>query len=152
MLQDLTVRTPRGSVDLVPYLRRLGVLPGPDAPMTWGEGPAAMVALRDRGYTDEEIARAVNSSSVRVREVLARADDPAPSVERVSSTDPAQRARQDRERLRAERVLDGDRWVHPDAPHGTPSGAARYGCQCVPCRAAQCAQQQRQRQARREAA
>jgi hypothetical protein len=50
----------------------------------------------------------------------------------------------------AERELDGDRWVHPRAEHGTANGYNNYGCRCAPCSAAQAgaARERRQRTGR----
>lgn len=39
-----------------------------------------------------------------------------------------------RKRRHSERVRIDGRWVHPDAPHGTPHGRVSYGCRCEECR------------------
>lgn len=41
--------------------------------------------------------------------------------------------RKSRKARRAERVLEGNRWVHPGAKHGTISGYNNYTCRCVLC-------------------
>ena len=144
MLDDLTVRTRHGAVDLVPFLRRDA---GEDSELPDWEKPAAAVALRGRGWTIHRVARAVGLSHETVQEVLDGRWRPArPSTAR-SLVEQSRR-----ERRRAERVMVGDCWVHPDAPHGESSSYKNWCCRCGDCTVAHRVYQRELRAAKRGAA
>lgn len=125
MLDDLTVRTRYGAVDLVPFLRRDV---GEDVDLLDWEKPAATLALHGRGWTIHRVARAVGLSHEVVQKILDGRWRPARP-----STEASLAERDRRERRRAERVMVDGRLVHPDAPHGEPRAQKNWSCQCLPC-------------------
>ena len=144
MLDDLTVRTRYGAVDLVPFLRRDA---GEESELPDWEKPAAAVALRGRGWTIHRVARAVGLSHESVQEVLDGRWRPARPANPESLVELSRR-----ENRRAGRVMCECRWVHPDAPHGKSSSYKNWGCQCGPCTEAHRVYQRELRARRRAAA
>ena len=139
----MSMRTPKGSVDLVPLFRRLDG--DKDVPILAGEKTAAILALTHMGTPLDHIHRALNMSHADVKDViLANGMEPVVLVEPepiswvgVAYTSNTER----RTKRKSERVLIGDRLVHTGekTPHGTDTGYAEFGCQCEPCTAAHAA-------------
>jgi hypothetical protein len=138
----MSMRTPDGSVDLVPLFRRLeGVK---DTPILSDERDAAVLALTHLGVATHKVHKALNMSHTDVKAVLAKhgmepvmSSEPEPfSWTSVAyNTSNADR----RERRKTERVLVNGQLIHPDAPHGTDTGYTEYRCECDPCQAAHAA-------------
>ena len=128
MIADLTIRTRLGAVDLVPFLRRDEGQHGVEL-LDWERRPAVL-ALTDRGWHPERIAHATGLRVGDVHDVLADRD-PSPEPKPVQSWSEKRASRW------AERILVDGRMVHPDAPHGTTTGYAHWGCRCIPCGDAQ---------------
>jgi hypothetical protein len=134
----MSMRTPKGSVDLVPLFRRLdGDM---DAPILAGEKKAAVLALTHLGTPMDYIHRALNMSHIDVKSIIIEhgmepvvLSEPEPvSYVALAYTSNSQR----RNKRKADLELIGGRLVHPDAPHGTNRAYTEYGCHCVPCSAA----------------
>lgn len=131
----MTMRTPAGSVDLVPLFRKLD---GESADVLADERDAAVLALTHLGHPVQRICSILNTHAERVREVLAErgvaevAVPKAISMEAVVRTTTTQR----RAYRRGERIEVDGRMVHPEAPHGTDLGYTDYCCECGPCKAA----------------
>jgi hypothetical protein len=138
----MSMRTPAGSVDLVPLFRRLEG--DKDAPVAADERDAGVLALTHLGVGVHQIHKALNMGHADVRDVLAKHGmEPVESAEpepiawtgvAYKSTNATRRAKR-----KAERNLVDGRLVHPEAPHGTDRAYTDFGCQCVPCTAAHAA-------------
>lgn len=139
--QGYTAITRYGSVDLVPFLRRLGGDKNQEVPAD--EQDAAVVALHAAGIPTHHIADAVSMSYDTVRDVLA-GNRPK---RRGLVTDKHAKWLEMRERRLAERVLVDGFLVHPRAPHGEEGAYQGYGCRCVECRAAHAAYRKENRRA-----
>lgn len=131
MFSDLTIRTRLGAVDLVPFLRRDEGATGVEV-REWERRPAVL-ALTERGWHPERIAYATGLRVADVHETLAGWEPPPPPPRALTVAEHAQNTRA---RRRAERVMVDGHWVHPNAPHGTPSAFKNFGCWCDLCRAA----------------
>lgn len=136
----MSMRTPKGSVDLVPLFRRLEG--DKDTPVLDDERTAAVLALAHLGTPVVHIHRALNMDTSDVKAVLAEhgmepvylSEPEAISWSRVAYNSVSSTER--RERRAADRVIVDGLLVHPDAPHGTNTGYTEYRCQCGPCGAA----------------
>ncbi|PRY56483.1 hypothetical protein [Glycomyces artemisiae] len=69
-LPNMTVRTPLGSADLVPFLRRDARLPDVEL-RDWEREPAALALSARRGWGIERVAHATGMDRDRLRELLA---------------------------------------------------------------------------------
>jgi hypothetical protein len=127
MIHDLTVRTRLGSVDLVPFLQRDEGLQAET--LEWERKPAAL-ALSDRGWSADRIARATGLKTSAVTELLGTGTVSVPVPVNPARADRSKQARACRF---AERIKVDGRWFHPRAPHGTTNGYGNYGCRCTPC-------------------
>lgn len=150
----MSMRTPKGSVDLVPLFRRLDG--DSDVPILAGEKNAAVLALTYLGTPLDYIHRALNMSHADVKDlILAHGMVPVSLVEpepisyvALAYTSNSQR----RNKRKADRVLAGGRLVHPEAPHGSDTGYTEFGCQCAPCSAAHAAKLAERRSRKKAAA
>jgi hypothetical protein len=140
-----TARTHLGTVDMVPFLRRMNG--HRNEPILPDERDAGIFALRATGVEAWRIAGFLDMSVDAVEGVLNSDTRSRPVGARTAGTI--------RQRRMAERVLIEGRWVHPGAPHGTSSGYDHWWCRCVPCaaaRAVRAAAQRRKAAERKEAA
>jgi hypothetical protein len=138
-----TAITPLGHIDMVPFLRR--VKGNKKQEFSENERDAGVLALHAAGFGMNAITAAVNMSGTEVASVLAGNRSVSTVEEPVVPL---------KERRMAERVKVNDRLVHPDAPHGTPSGYDHWWCRCMPCtqeRAIRAAAQRRKTAERKEA-
>lgn len=126
-----TAVTPLGTVDMVPFLRRMQ---GLDAMIPDFELDAGIIALNASGIEGWRIATALHMSGETVNAVLSgRLRHVHPELAPRSNSDKYQRQRALVERRRAERVLIDGRLVHPRCEHGKNSSYIGYTCRCVPC-------------------
>jgi len=124
LLRDgLTVRTERGTVDMVAVLRRDG---GEDIDIPDWEREPAVLALYRRGWPTYRISKVTGLNPATVNDLLAQYCPTFTADEAVVVPDRYRR------RL-SERVFIDGRWVHPEAPHGEKSGYVHWGCRCDPC-------------------
>jgi len=139
----MSMRTPAGSVDLVPLFRRLEG--DRSAVVHRSEKEAAVLALAHLGVDTYRIGTAANVNHTEVLAILrARGVAVQPGTNAPAIGERSMR----RQKRRSQRNLIDGRLVHPDAPHGTDTGYIDYGCQCVPCSAAHAAALERHRKAR----
>ena len=130
--QGMTMHTPAGWVDLVPLHRRMEG--DKSAAIHPSEKDAAVLALVELGVEAYRIGDFVSVSHTVVQSVLREHGIEVAPQQQVFKAISEKALR--RERRRAQRVLDGDRLVHPHAPHGTDFGYTDYGCHCKPCQLA----------------
>jgi len=131
LFSGYTAVTPLGTVDLVPFLRKLRHL---DAEIPDFEMDAGIIALNAAGIPGWRIANALHMSAETVNKVLSgEFRHVHPVMAPRTNADKYMRHKALIEKRHAERVLIDGRLIHPYCEHGKNSAYTGYGCRCLPC-------------------